>query len=53
MKVSELRKLLKGIKGTEDIFVKIPEGDKFHIYPQFSINRNDNLKAYFINIIDK
>jgi hypothetical protein len=53
MKVSELRKLLKGVKGSEDIFVRIPEGNKFHIYPQISIDKNDNLKAYFINIIDQ
>ena len=50
MKVSEIRTMLKGIKGTEDIFISIPNGNGYNLYPQFYIEKDINLKSYKLKI---
>ena len=50
MKVSEVRTLLRGIKGTEEIFIAIPNGRGYRLYPQFYIEKDNNLKSYKLKI---
>lgn len=50
MKVSEVRTMLKGIKGTEDIFISIPNGKGCNLYPQFYVEKDIKLKSYKLKI---
>jgi DNA-binding winged helix-turn-helix (wHTH) protein len=50
MTVSEVRAMLKGIKGTEDIFISIPNGKGYTLYPQFYIEKDTKLKSYKLKI---
>ena len=50
MKISELRAMLSGIKGTEDIFISIPNGKGCYLYPQFYVEKDKHLKSYKLKI---
>lgn len=50
MKVFELRTMLKGIKGTEEIFIAIRNGNGYNLYPQFYVEKDKNLKSYKLKI---
>lgn len=50
MTVSEVRAILKGIKGTEDVFISIPNGRGYRLYPQFYIEKDTKLKSYKLKI---
>ena len=52
MKISELRALLKGIKGTGDIFISIPNGKGYNLYPQFLCEYDNKLKIYKLKVYD-
>lgn len=52
MKVSELRAMLKGIKGTEDIIIGVPCDKGTYMYPHFHIAHNKNLESYNLIVND-
>lgn len=50
MKVSELRTMLKGLKGTDDIMISIPTKGVTYVYSQFFIFKDDQWKCYKIQV---
>ena len=50
MKVSNLRQMLKGIKGTEDIIISVPTGKGYNLYPQFSVELDKKLKIVKLKV---
>lgn len=50
MKVSDLRQMLKGIKGTEDIIVSVRTNNGYSLYSQFSVDLDKKLKIVKLKV---
>lgn len=50
MKVSELRAMLKGLKGTDDIMISVPFKGGTYVYSQFHLFKDQNWKCYKLQI---
>lgn len=51
MRISELRAMLKGLKGADEIMIDVPSKGKNYLYGRFQVYKDENWKCYKIKIL--